>query len=189
MSRALASAILFFVCFAPFACAAQSTDPGPQAQSQSPSAAAPQAASQNTNASNATASDQAKKKSKKVWTNEEIPSVGGNVSVVGDSSQTHHAEGARNSTSASNAQRIAAYRNQILQYRKQTDALDKQIAEFRNFKADNSSGGMDPHVRYTMTPSEDRIKQLEDKKKQIQTKIDALEDAARKEGIEPGQLR
>jgi chromosome segregation ATPase len=188
MSRALAFAILF-VCFTPFACVAQSTDSGSQAQSQTSGAAAPQTASQNTTSTNAVASDQTKKKIKKVWTNEEIPSAGGNVSVVGDSSQVHHAQGTTNATSASNVQRIAAYRNQILQYRKQMDALDKQVAEFRNFKADNSSGGMDPHMRYTMTPSEDRIKQLEDKKKQIQAKIDALEDAAHKEGIEPGLLR
>jgi multidrug efflux pump subunit AcrB len=188
MSRALAFGIFFF-CFTTFACFAQSTDSGPQPQSQTPAAAAPQTASQESNATGAAASGQTKKKTKKVWTNEEMSSVGGNVSVVGDSSQTRHAEGTTNVTNANNAQRIAAYRNQILQYRKQMDALDKQIADFRNFKADNSSGGMDPHIRYTMTPSEDRIKQLEDKKKQIQAKIDTLEDAARKEGIEPGQLR
>jgi chromosome segregation ATPase len=188
MSRALAFAVIF-VCFAPFACAAQSTDPGSQVQSQTPAAAAPQTASQNTNAASAVASDQTKKKSKKVWTNEEIPSAGGNVSVVGDSAQSHPGNGTTNSAKGNNAQRIESYRKQILQYQKQMDALDKQIAEFRNFKADNSSGGMDPHMRYTMTPSEDRIKQLEDKKKQIQAKIDVLEDAARKEGIEPGQLR
>jgi hypothetical protein len=188
MSRALAFDILFF-CFTPFACFAQSTDSGSQPQSQTPAAAAPQTASQESNATGAAASGQTKKKTRKVWTNEEISSVGGSISVVGDSSQSHHGEATSNSTSASNAQRIAAYRNQILQYHKQIDAIDKQITDFRNFKADNSSGGMDPHGRYTMTPSEDRIKQLEDKRKQIQAKIDALEDAARKEGIEPGQLR
>jgi len=134
-------------------------------------------------------SGETKKKTKKVWTNEEMPSVGGNISVVGDSSRAHHAEGTTNSTNGNNAQRIAAYRKQILQYQKQLDALDKQIADFSNFKADNSSGGMDPHGRYTMTSTEDRIKQLEDKKKQMQAKIDAIEEAARKEGIEPGQLR
>ncbi len=118
-----------------------------------------------------------------------MSSVGGNISVVGDSSQAHHAEGTTNSANGNNAQRIVAYRKQILQYQKQMDALDKQIADFRNFKADNSSGGMDPHGRYTMTSAEDRIKQLEDKKKQIKAKIDTIEEDARKEGIEPGQLR
>jgi len=35
----------------------------------------------------------------------------------------------------------------------------------------------------------DQIKQLEEKKKQIQDKIDAVTDEARKKGLEPGQLR
>jgi uncharacterized protein (UPF0335 family) len=42
---------------------------------------------------------------------------------------------------------------------------------------------------YSMTPVEDQVKQLEEKKKQIQAQIDALEDQARKNGFEPGQLR
>lgn len=187
MPRAL-SFVSLFVLLVPTSCPAQSSDSGSQSTTQAP-APVEKAASQDAHAAGAVAPDQAKKKTKKVWTNEEMASVGGNISVVGDSSQARHAEGTTNSTGASNAQRIAAYRKQILQYQKLMDALDKQIADFRDFKADNSSGGMNPHGRYTMTPSEDRIKQLEDKKKQIQAKIDAIEEAARKEGIEPGQLR
>ena len=137
----------------------------------------------------APAANPAQPTAKKVWTNEEIPSAGGEISVVGDSSPIRTINGTTNSAKGTNAQRIETYRKLILQYRKQMDALDKQIAEFRNFKADNSSEGMNPHGRYTMTPSEDRIKQLEDKKKQIQAKIDGIEEAARKEGIEPGQVR
>ncbi len=188
MYRALASGILF-VFFSPFACAAQSADSGSQSPSQTPAPATPQTASRDANAAGAAASDQTKKKTKKVWTNEEMSSVDGSISVVGDSSPSHHAEGAINPTDGNNAERIAAYRKLILQYRRQMDALDKQITDFRNFKPDNSSGGMDPHGRYSMTFAEDRIKQLEEKKKQIQAKIDAIEEAARKEGIEPGQLR
>jgi len=93
MSRALALAILFG-CFTPFTCVAQSTDPGSPAQSQTSAAAAPQPGSQNTTATGAATPDQTTKKSKKVWTNDEIPTVGGNVSVVGDSSQVRHPEGA-----------------------------------------------------------------------------------------------
>jgi hypothetical protein len=185
MSRALASGFVLVLITA-VNCAAQSSDSSSQSSSQTPAPAAPQTASRDARAA---APDQTKKKTKKVWTNEEMSSVGGNISVVGDSSQAHHAEGTTNSANGNNAQRIAAYRKQILLYQKQMDALDKQIADFRNFKADNSSGGMDPHGRYTMTSAEDRIKQLEDKKKQIKAKIDVIEEDARKEGIEPGQLR
>jgi multidrug efflux pump subunit AcrB len=186
MSRVLASGILFAF-FIPFTSAAQSTNSG--SQSQTPAPAAPQTAPRDAKAAGGAASDETKKKNKKVWTNEEMSSVGGNISVVGDSSQSHNNDGTTNSPKGNNAQRIETYRKLILQYHRQVDALDKQIADFHNFKPDNSSGGMDPHGRYTMTSSEDRIQQLEDKKKQMQAKIDAIEEAARKEGIEPGQLR
>jgi uncharacterized protein (UPF0335 family) len=40
-----------------------------------------------------------------------------------------------------------------------------------------------------MTPVEDQVKELEAKKKQIQGQIDSVEDQARRNGFEPGQLR
>jgi SMC interacting uncharacterized protein involved in chromosome segregation len=40
-----------------------------------------------------------------------------------------------------------------------------------------------------MVPVEEQVKQLEDKKKQWQGKIEDLENEAHKNGIEPGDLR
>jgi uncharacterized protein (UPF0335 family) len=45
------------------------------------------------------------------------------------------------------------------------------------------------HRGYYMTPVEDQVKELEEKKRQVQAQIDAVEDQARKNGFEPGQLR
>jgi hypothetical protein len=45
------------------------------------------------------------------------------------------------------------------------------------------------HQRYSMTPVEEQVKNLEEKKKQLQSQISAVEDQARKDGIEPGLLR
>ncbi len=152
--------------------------------------------------STASEKDQAteKKKPKKVWTNEEISSVKGTISVVGDSSssgpakdsrQSQAAEAVAKSEDAARGRQLANYRNQILGLRNPQEAIDKKIAELRNFKAENSSssGGIDIRHGYSMTPVADQIAQLEDKKKQIQAKIDNLEDEARKNGIEPGELR
>ena len=187
MYRAVASGI-FLVFLTALNCAAQSTDPG--AQPQSPSPAATPAAAPEANASSSTTSNQTKKKTKKVWTNEEMSSVGGNISVVGDASRSHHDhDEAVTPTNANTAQRIDGYRRQILQFRGQLDAIGKQIAAFHNSKPGEATTGMDPRLRYTTTSPEDRVKQLEDKKRQIQAKIDALEEAARKEGIEAGELR
>jgi hypothetical protein len=201
--------------FSAFTCAAQSAGSGasapsepskPSAQSQSSAPAASQtqtpSAAANANAPKDQTSDkdQTKEKPKKIWTNEEMSAVHGNISVVGDpaqassssdSQQKNTGSDSSNSANSERARAIATYREQLRQLRQQQDGIDKKIAEFHNFKADNASpsGGINVRNRYSMTPTEDQIRQLEEKKKQIQTKIDAIEDEARKEGIEPGELR
>jgi hypothetical protein len=209
-SLILASVLILF---SAFACAAQSAGSGapapsepskPSAQSQSSAPAAPQAAAPAANAAapkdQSSDKDQTKKKPKKVWTNEEMSTVHGNVSVVGDPAQASSSSDSQqkntgsdsgNSANSERARAIATYREQLRQLREQQDGIDKKIAEFRNFKADNASpsGGINVRNRYSMTSTEDQIRQLEDKKKQIQVKIDAIEEDGRKNGIEPGELR
>ena len=201
------------ILFSAFTCAAQSTGPGasapsepskPSAQSQSSAPAASQAPASAANAAapkdESSDKDQTKKKPKKVWTNEEMSALRGKISVVGDpelanaSSESRKWNNDSDSGNGNNLERekaIANYREQLRQLREQQDGIDKKIADFRNFKADNASpsGGINVRNRYTMTPAEDQIRQLEDRKKQIQAKIDATEDEARKNGIEPGELR
>jgi hypothetical protein len=212
MIRALILASVLILVSA-FACAAQSTGSGapapsepskPSAQSQSSAPAAPQPAAPTANANapkdQSSDKDQTKKKPKKVWTNEEMSTVRGDISVVGDPAQAGSSTDSQQANTASDsgkgrnserARAIATYREQLRQLREQQDGIDKKIAEFRNFKADNASpsGGINVRNRYSMTPTEDQIRQLEDKKKQIQVKVDAIEEEARKNGIEPGELR
>jgi chromosome segregation ATPase len=209
-SLILASVLILF---SAFTCVAQSTGSGapsqpdpakPAAQSQLPAPAASQAPAPTPNTAaakdQASDKDQTKKKPKKVWTNEEMSTLHGTISVVGDPSQSSSYSDSRQWNSASdsgsggNTERekaIANYREQLRQLREQQDAIDKKISAVRNFKADNSSpsGGINMRTRYSMTTTDDEIKQLEGKKKQIQAKMDAIEDEARKNGIEPGELR
>ena len=145
-----------------------------------------------------TTTEKAKTKPKKVWTNDEISNVGGNgaISVVGKTG------GADSNPPSDNFQKTApgavardkqaaTYRDRLHQLNNELEATDKKISQLRNFKADNTSasGGINMNHGYSMTPVEDQVKQLEEKKKQIQTQIDAVEDQARKNGFEPGQLR
>jgi hypothetical protein len=209
-SLILASVLILF---SAFACAAQSTGSGvpapsepfkSSAQSQSSAPAAPQAPARAANSAvpkdQSSDKDQTKKKPKKVWTNEEMPTLQGKISVVGDPEQANASSESRkwnndsDSGNGNNLERekaIANYREQLRQLRERQDGIDKKITDFRNFKADNASpsGGINVRNRYTMTPAEDQVRQLEDQKKQIQAKIDAIEDEARKNGIEPGELR
>jgi hypothetical protein len=181
-----------------FTSVAQSPDAAAQSQSDASKPAAQQAPAQPPAAAQKTdAEDKSKKKPKKVWTNDEIGSVKGSVSVVGDSSSSgNDSNTSTHSKKPSGGdspkeQQIASYRDQLRQLQGQMDATEKKISELRNFKAENtsSSGGINLKQGYSMTPVADQIKQLEEKKKQIQFKIDAVEDDARKNGIDPGQLR
>jgi hypothetical protein len=135
------------------------------------------------------------KKPKKVWTNDEISSAGGPnaISVVGNSKPQAGRAGQKptGTNSSAGEGQIANYRNRLHQLNGQLEATDKQISELRNFNGNNSSasGGINMSHRYTTTSVDDQVKALEEKKKQLQAQIDAVEDQARKNGVEPGQLR
>jgi hypothetical protein len=135
------------------------------------------------------------KKNKKVWTNEEMGSLQGTVSVVGTKrpgegsgqtspSGTHGAVDPRRG-------KILRYRAAIAELQKKIDAGDARITHLKNFKADDSSpsGGINPNRGYNMIPLDEQVKQLEAKKKQLLASIEDLENLAKKEGIEPGELR
>ncbi len=136
------------------------------------------------------------KKAKKVWTNDEITSVKSGVSVVGDTDkgaarEPHSRGDAENDHESLHQQQVEECRNQIAELRDRIEAVDKRIAQLKDFKAENTSasGGIDMHQRYNMVPLADQVKQLEDAKKKLQAQIEDIENEARKAGIKPGELR
>ena len=174
-------------------CAGQSSNSGSQNTSDP---AKPVAQSSSSSAD--TTTDQAKTKPKRVWTNEEIAGVGGDgaISVVGKAGSGDSNPSSNNSQKSAAVlsaryKQAAPYRDRLRQLNNQLETIDKKISEVQNFKADNSSpsGGINMHQRYDMTPVEEQVKELEEKKKKIKAQIDAVEDQARKNGFEPGQLR
>jgi hypothetical protein len=134
-------------------------------------------------------------KPKKIWTNEEVGSLKGDVSVVGTNRPTESkTQSTRNGVSAeADARRakIVRYKTAIAELRKKIDAADQRITQYKNFKAEDSSpnGGINPNRGYSMVPLDEQVKQLEEKKKQWLAGIEDLENQAKKEGIEPGELR
>jgi multidrug efflux pump subunit AcrB len=141
---------------------------------------------------------EAPKKPKKVWTNDEVGSLKGSVSVVGgkhaaDSQSV--AENDQNGKEAGDlnprAEKVRQYRDTIDQAKTQIADADAQIAKLKDFKGENvaPSGGINPSQTYNMVPPEEQVKQLEARKKQLEAKIEDLENQARKEGIDPGELR
>lgn len=134
-------------------------------------------------------------KPKKVWTNDEVGSLSGTVSVVGTNRpaerQTQSSQNGSGAAADPRRGKIQRYRAAIAELRKKIDAADQRISQLKNFKANDSSpnGGINPNRGYSMTPVDEQVKQLEAKKKQLLASIEDLENQAKKEGIEPGELR
>lgn len=156
--------------------------PSPQSQESSKKAGGPE--------SQATGSSpDERKKAKKVWTNDNLNEVSGSaVSQIG--AEKNLSGGKSNAAKPANSQ-VAAYRKQLATLQAQMTDLEKQIADLRGFSKGQASGanGLQLHKRYTTEPVEDQVRKLEEKKKLLAEQIDTVFDAARKLGIEPGQLR
>jgi DNA repair exonuclease SbcCD ATPase subunit len=176
--------LLLFLMAIPAVSSAQGT------QSSAPSAAAP------TSKPAQPPATAEKKKPKKVWTNDDLGSVKGKVSVVGEQSNSDDEQDGVKSYQAQQKedvrqQQISMYRDQIQQLQGQIEATEQRINQLKNFKGENTSpnGGINPSHGYNMVPLADQVKQLEDRKKQLQAKIQDIETDAKKNGIEPGDLR
>ena len=128
------------------------------------------------------------KKPKKVWTNDDVNSLSGPVSVVGDAkNQDKPAPDAK-----ADGQYIANTRKQLQKLQSQLAETDQQLTDLQNFsqgKEPATSGGYEFTKGYNRVPVNQQITNLQGKKKQIESKIDALLDEARKKGVQPGDLR
>ena len=154
------------------------------AQSQGSSAPAPPAPSQDSGTPAET------KKPKKMWTNENLSGASGTVSVVGDPKNAPRQKTA--SSKPVDAQYVASIRNQLAKFQGQINDIDKQLVDLKNFsegEPSTSAGGMKLHKSYSTEPIEAQMRALRDKKKDLESKIDALLDEARKKGVDSSQLR
>jgi hypothetical protein len=130
------------------------------------------------------------KKTKKVWTNDNLGDVSGSaISQVGEPKNGPSAKGAP--VRPASPQEIATYRKQLAALQAQLAGVDKQIADLKSFSKGETPGasGLQLHKRYSTEPIEDQVRKLEEKRKSLTDQADVVFDAARKRGIDPGQLR
>jgi hypothetical protein len=128
------------------------------------------------------------KKTKKVWTNDDVNGLNGPISVVGNSKNL----GKGGPDSNVDGQYIANTRKELLKLQSQLDDTNKQLADLKDFsegKAPATSSGYPINKGYNRVPVDQQITSLEDKRKQLREKIDVLVDEARKKGVDPGDLR
>lgn len=128
------------------------------------------------------------RKPKKVWTNENLSGANGPVSVVGDPKGKPKSA----SSKAANDQYVAIVRQQLEKLQQQITDMDRQLVDLKNFSAgepSTSASGIKLNKSYDREPIEVQIRALQEKRKDLQSQVDALLDEARKKGVEPGQLR
>jgi hypothetical protein len=130
------------------------------------------------------------KKPKKVWTNDNLSDANGAVSVVGDPKNA--LKGKQTGAKPADAQYIASVRKQLNKLQEQIADVDKQLGDLTNFRKgepSSSASGIKLNKSYNREPIEVQVRALQEKKKDLQAKTDALLDEARRKGVEPGQLR
>jgi hypothetical protein len=128
------------------------------------------------------------KKPKKVWTNEDLRGSKGGVSVVGDPKNKPN----QASSKPVNAQYVASVRKQLEKLQGDIADIDRQLVDLKNFRAgepSTSASGVQLNKSYQREPIEVQMRALQDKKKDLQSKLDALLDEARKKGVESSELR
>jgi hypothetical protein len=128
------------------------------------------------------------KKTKKVWTNDDVNGLNGPVSVVGNSKNL----GKGSAGGKADGQYIANTRKELAKLQSQLDDTNQQLADLKDFsegKAPATSSGYPINKGYNRVPVDQQITSLQDKKKQLEDKIGALLDEARKKGVQPGDLR
>ena len=125
---------------------------------------------------------------KKVWTNEDISSVKGGVSVVGDKRNQNYKLTPGQTADPATVDRI---KKSLQKLQGQLDDLNAKLTSYKEFLNGEpvSTGERDTSKGYSRTPVDQQILQLENKKKELTLQIGDLWDEARKKGIDSSQLR
>ena len=130
------------------------------------------------------------KKPKKVYTNEDVAGSKSPISVVGNPKNTP--KPATTSKLAANGQYVASVRKQMEKLQDEIGDIQKQLTDLKNFNAGEPStnaSGVRLDKSYQREPIEVQMRALEQKKKDLESKLEALLDEARKKGVDSSQLR
>ncbi len=191
MRRGILSSAIFAVCFAAtFLPDARGQSSSPSQTSDSPA----QPANQRSSSGNSSPAKSGNPK--KVWTEDDLNSLKSRVSVVGGppkSPKTSQKPPQDNQAAASlpPEKDPAWYRGQLAPLRAQIEEMDAQIRKLQEVQGgkETSDAGRRAHGFDLPMNTQDRTEVLEKRKRELQAKVDAFEDQARRNGLNPGDLR
>jgi hypothetical protein len=125
-------------------------------------------------------------KPKRVWTNDDFAPAGASAAPTAKAVSSPARSG--NDANALLASRL---RGELEKLQAQWKDTDQQLDELKRFQAGERSGdaGRQLHKRYNTAPIPEQIAKLEEKRRLLQERIEAIYEEARKKGILPGELR
>jgi hypothetical protein len=137
----------------------------------------------NTSAPATTNSGSTSSSPKKVWTNEDIPSVKASADK-----RNQNSTAPKQTADPATVDRI---RKSLQKLQSQLDDVNKKLKGYNDFMKGEavSTGSREIDKGVNRVPVDQQIAQLQEKKKQLEEQIGDLYDEARKKGIDPGQLR
>jgi len=141
-----------------------------------------------------------KPKAKKVYTEDNLSSIHGTISVVGDgssggASDDGNSTGVANGGASSSGNNSEAYwRSRARGIKDQIAATDQQIADVKAEIAKSGAASFDPSAGLSqgviiIHDRNAQVKQLEDRKSSLERQLDDLADEARKAGADSGWAR
>jgi hypothetical protein len=148
-----------------------------------------------------TNAQKAKPKSKHVYTDDDLSSIGGTISVVGDSSSSGRSSdggdassGAQVSDASSGSKDETYWRGRANAIKNQIADVDRQIEDKKAEIAKAGATSFDPSAGLSqgVIIIHDRnaeLKQLEDNKQSLENQLDQLADEGRKAGADSGWFR
>jgi len=122
-----------------------------------------------------------------VWTNDDLPAGRDRASRDEKSPQNYPSSPNR----AGDPQTVERIRKNLEKLESQIDDINKKLKTFREFLDGEpvSTGARDMRKGINRMPVDQQIRELEEKRKQLDAERGELFDEARKKGIDPGQLR
>ncbi|MFY9688824.1 MAG: hypothetical protein WAJ86_02735 [Candidatus Acidiferrales bacterium] len=139
-------------------------------------------------------------KPKHVYTNDDLSSMGGTISVVGDASSSHSDDGgdansgAQGAGASSGSQDETYWRGRANAIKSEIADVDRQIEDKKAEIAKAGATSFDPSAGLSqgVIIIHDRnaeLKELEDRKQSLENQLDQLADEGRKAGADSGWFR
>jgi len=133
----------------------------------------------------------------KVWTNEDLARLGGDISVVGGSRPAAAAAGGEGEAAGEEESKpeppkettVEYWQERLAPLRAELAQVEQQLNQLRSNQGRAASNTLDLNTDAAGVDVQDTIRRLEERRRQLQQQIEDIQLEAKRKGIAPGRLR